>query len=82
MVLDRNARPQAHGPGPPATTQDRERLVALEAENKLLREMISRLDHNRLDLQADRDAWKGQAERLALVAHVPAPPRRSWWPWR
>src|SRR4051794_6645864 len=44
--------------------------AALSAENRLLRELVERLDR-------DKDAWKAQAERLAL-----APPRRSWWPWR
>jgi hypothetical protein len=74
MVLDRDALPQAHGPRPPATTQDRERLVALEAENKALRELVARLDRDKADLQTERDKWSAQAERLAL-----APPRRSWW---
>jgi len=41
--------------------------AALLAENRLLRELVERLDR-------DKDAWKAQAERLAL-----APPRRSWW---
>jgi excisionase family DNA binding protein len=44
--------------------------AALSAENRLLRELVERLDR-------DKDAWKAQAERLAL-----APPRHSWWPWR
>ncbi len=74
MVLDRDALPQAHGPRPPTTTQDRERLVALEAENKALRELVARLDRDKADLQTERDKWSAQAERLAL-----APPRRSWW---
>jgi hypothetical protein len=29
------------------------------------------------DLRADRDAWREQAQRLALPA-----PRRPWWRWR
>ena len=47
------------------------------------------------DMRAQRDAWQGIAERLALSAPKPpeqppesapnpaeAPKRRSWWPWR
>jgi len=31
------------------------------------------------DLRADRDAWRAQAERLALPA--PKPVEKSWWRW-
>jgi hypothetical protein len=46
------------------------------------------------DIRAQRDAWQGIAERLALSAPKPPEPtpeaapkhaeakRRSWWPWR
>jgi excisionase family DNA binding protein len=45
---------------------------ALQAETRLLREMVNRLE-------AERDRWAAQAERLALAAPAKA---RSWWPWR
>src|SRR4051812_13379921 len=51
-------------------------VAALETEVRLLRQMLDDMRAERADLKADRDAWKGQAERLAL-----APPRRPWWPW-
>jgi excisionase family DNA binding protein len=65
------------------------RAAALEAEIQALKELVRRLDQDRQelvrrfdqdrqDLRADRDAWKGQAERLAITG----PTRRSWWLWR
>jgi DNA-binding MurR/RpiR family transcriptional regulator len=34
------------------------------------------------DLRADRDAWREQAQRLALPAAKPAePPPLTWWAW-
>src|SRR4051794_27570534 len=67
---------------PPATdvTEMRVRIATLEgdlqartAELRTVRELAD-------NLKVDRDAWKGQAERLVL-----APPRqdgRRWWPFR
>src|SRR4051794_12029256 len=52
-------------------------IAALETEVRLLRQMLDDMRAERADLKADRDGWKGQAERLAL-----APPRRAWWLWR
>src|SRR3954454_4525828 len=52
-------------------------VAALETEVRLLRQMLDDMKAERADLKADRDGWKGQAERLAL-----APPRRAWWLWR
>src|SRR5215217_1440983 len=54
------------------------RAAALEAEIQALKELVRRLDldkqelvrrfdQDRQDLRADRDAWKVQAERLALT---------------
>jgi len=73
VVLDHDASPS----GPPATSLDRERLAALEAQVQALKELIQRLDQDKRDLKEERDRWAAQAERLAL-----APPRRPWWPWR
>lgn len=57
---------------------DAGQVAALAAEIKVLRELIARLDQRERDLQAERDKWAAQAERLAL-----APPRaRAWWRWR
>src|SRR4051812_32960824 len=66
----------------------RERNAALEAEVRLLRQMLDDMKGERGDLKAERDRWAAQAERLALAPpHPPAPqpaaPQgRSWWPWR
>jgi len=55
-----------------------ERVIALEAENRLLKQVNEDLKQEREDLKADRDTWREQAQHLALSV----PPRRSWWPWR
>ena len=49
-----------------------QRAAAAEREASLLRATIE-------DLRSDRDAWREQAQRLALPAPVPA--GWSWW-WR
>lgn len=75
-------RPPAHQAAPPepeggapaisfsgdveALAQERARAIIAEAEARNLRE---RLD----ELLADRDAWRAQAERLAIAHHPPAP---------
>ena len=62
------------------------RNAELEAQLEAMREMLS-------EARRHGDAWREQAQRLALVAPPPAPvpstvpavrgaPRRSWWPWR
>ena len=38
------------------------RFAALEAEVQALKELVRRLDLDKLDLKSDRDAWKNQAE--------------------
>ena len=65
----------------------RERNAALEAEVRLLRQMLDDMKGERSDLKAERDRWAAQAERLAL-APPPAMPEplqpqsRGWWPFR
>jgi hypothetical protein len=60
------------------------RLAALETEVQGLKDLVRRLDQDKLDLQSDRDAWKGQAEsaQRLLSGPKPEPHRRSWWPWK
>ena len=58
----------------------RERNAALEAEVRLLREMLETMKADRTDAKAERDRWAAQAERLALAG--PTNAARSWWPWR
>src|SRR4051794_4004360 len=83
----------AQGAVPPAVTLHGTdaRAGALEAEIQAMRELVRRLDQDkqemarrfdqdRQDLRADRDAWKSQAERLALAG--PAGARQGWWPWK
>jgi hypothetical protein len=53
-------------------------LAALEAEVRLLRELLAEVREERTQARAERDRWAAQAERLALTS----PPRRSWWPWQ
>src|SRR4051812_34973955 len=65
--------------GAPGAVRDAT-VAALETEVRLLRQMLDDMKAERADLKADRDAWKGQAERLALAG--PAHQRRSWWTWR
>lgn len=51
----------------------------LEAQLDGLKALIAEKDRRIMDLEADRDRWHTQAERLAIAP----PPRRSWWPlWR
>jgi excisionase family DNA binding protein len=49
------------------------RLAAAEAEIAGLRELLAEVRGSRDDIRADRDEWKGRAERLL------APPSRPWW---
>jgi excisionase family DNA binding protein len=52
---------------PGATPCDSEvaaRLAALDAEVKGLRELLAEVKANRDDLRAERDDWRGRAERL------------------
>jgi excisionase family DNA binding protein len=55
----------------------RVRNADLEAQVKALREMLD-------EARKHGDAWREQAQRLALAAPKPAdtPARRGWWPWR
>jgi hypothetical protein len=59
--------------GAPGTVHVDSRVAALEAEIQGLRELVRRLDLDKQDLRADRDAWKNQAEaaqRLLSVAQT------------
>src|SRR3954465_5397358 len=62
------------------------RFASLEAEVQALKELVRRLDLDKVDLKSDRDAWKNQAEsaqRLLTVSkEASAEQRRGWWPWR
>ena len=62
---------------PGATPCDPElaiRLAALDAEIKGLRELLAEVKANRDEMRAERDDWRGRAERL-LTDQRP----RSWW---
>jgi hypothetical protein len=64
-----DAAPGAHDPAL------NERLAALDAEVRLLRELIGRADREADDLRAQRDAWRVQAQ-AALSDQRTA---RPWW---
>ncbi len=51
----------AHGGG---TDETAIRMAALEAENRGLRELLAEMNVSRDELRADRDDWRGRAERL------------------
>jgi len=57
--------------------REAEREDQAQKEHLGLERLLEEVRREREDLKTDRDAWRGQAERLAL-----APPRRPWWPWR
>jgi hypothetical protein len=53
-------------------------IAGYQREVELLRQQLD-------DTRADRDAWRDQAQRLALAPPNPAgepAPRRGLWPWR
>src|SRR3954462_12831073 len=63
------------------------RFAALEAEVQALKELVRRLDLDKMDLKSDRDAWKNQAEsaqRLLPTSKEAQKERlsRPWWPFR
>jgi hypothetical protein len=62
------------------------RFAALEAEVQALKELVRRLDLDKVDLKSDRDAWKNQAESaqrlLTVCKEASAERRRGWWPWQ
>jgi|SRR4051812_7047620 hypothetical protein len=84
VVVERSDHPERNDPerverGDPTRPCS---CAALEAEIKLLRELVARLDRDKADLQVERDRWANQIDRLTL-ALAPPPVRQSWvWPWR
>jgi excisionase family DNA binding protein len=69
-----------------AATADTGQLAQLESEIKALREALLREQLHETrdtvdDLRRDRDAWRSQAQQLALPKPATEPARR-WWPWR
>ena len=72
---------QEHREPQDGTSSLRERNAALEAEVRLLREMLESMKAERTDAKAERDRWAAQAERLALAGPA-GKPARPWWPWR
>jgi hypothetical protein len=56
----------------------------LEAQLEGLRALLAEKDRRIMDLEAQRDRWAAQAERLALAppSVEQAPARRGWWPFR
>jgi hypothetical protein len=56
------------------------RLGAAQARVEVLEQVNADLRRAQEDLRADRDAWRGQMERLTLAA--PKGERRGWWPFR
>jgi excisionase family DNA binding protein len=72
----------------PLGTADTGHVVQLESEIKALRDMSALLREQLHetrdtvdDLRRDRDAWRSQAQQLALPKPATEPARR-WWPWR
>ena len=61
---------------PPATPTTTGATEALEAQIAGLREVGNLLRRQLDDVREDRDRWRGQAERVALMS---PPPSRSWW---
>jgi excisionase family DNA binding protein len=59
-------------------------VAALRAQLAEMRERLSDRDERLSETRADRDAWREQAQRLALPSPLPAPkPERpmTWWRW-
>ena len=59
--------------------ETRIRCATLEAELRAAQTLLEAAKRREEDLRQERDAWRQQAERLAIAA----PASRSWrWPWR
>jgi len=73
-------KPSEHVQGERSETQ-RETPLLDEAHRREIQLLRDQLD----DVKSDRDAWREQAQRLALAAPETAAeptPKRSIWPWR
>ena len=66
-------------------------IVSLRSQVEKLQHIVEMERERSRELREEREAWKRQAERLALSAtretvsqpHEPARPQaRGWWPWR
>jgi excisionase family DNA binding protein len=82
--LDRLAdiRAMMHRPGNVTAQQsDTPKETVLQREVELLRELLHDKERTIEDLRQERDAWRGQAERLSLTAAKSERPERpkGWW---
>ena len=65
--------------GAAGDAETRIRCATLEAELRAAQTLLEAAKRREEDLRQERDAWRQQAERLAIAA----PASRSWrWPWR
>lgn len=62
----------------PPNVQNESVNNAVNVEVKLLQETIARLEGDKEDLRADRDAWKSQAQTLALSDQRPKEDKRGF----
>jgi excisionase family DNA binding protein len=76
---------------PDTATDTLLQLMSLRSQVEKLQHMVEMERERSRELREEREAWKRQAERLALPAtretvsqpQEPARPQaRSWWPWR
>jgi excisionase family DNA binding protein len=63
-----------------ATQRDAAALAMAHQQAALAEERLSDLKAILADMQRDRDAWRDQAQRLALPAPEPEKPM-TWWRW-
>jgi predicted site-specific integrase-resolvase len=64
-----------------AQQSDTPKETVLQREVELLRELLHDKERTIEDLRQERDAWRGQAERLSLTATKPERPEKpkGWW---
>ncbi len=75
------ALPDTHSPAQPALPDAalREEVQGLRIGLAVATTRVEAAEARALAAEADRDAWRAQAERLAARPAEPA--RRGWWPW-